>query len=178
MKKIRKLPAAISAQEPGRQYAALPYRDKGGLEILLLTSRETRRWVIPKGWPMAGKAPHDAAAQEAVEEAGVVGHVSKKTIGEFHYVKRLKNGAPLECAVTVFPLKVAKQLTRWPEQKQRTAHWFAAEEASELVEEFELGALILAFADAHARALKKKKAKVRSSVAADEIQLAPPADDP
>jgi 8-oxo-dGTP pyrophosphatase MutT (NUDIX family) len=159
MKQIRKKSVAASALEPGRQYAALPYRDRHGLEILLLTSRETRRWVIPKGWPMKGLSPHGAAACEAIEEAGVFGRVSKKSIGEFQYIKRLKNGAPLQCTVGVFPLKVAKQLTHWPEQKERTAHWFAPAEACELVEEPDLGALILAFSDAHARSLEKKKAK-------------------
>jgi len=159
MKQIRKKPVVASAQEPGRQFAALPYRDRHGLEILLLTSRETRRWVIPKGWPMKGLSPHGAAACEAIEEAGVFGRVSKKPIGEFQYVKRLKNGAPLQCTVGVFPLKVAKQLTHWPEQKERTAHWFAPDEASELVQEPELSALILAFSDAYARSQEKKKAK-------------------
>ena len=108
---------------------------------------------------MKGLSPHGAAACEAIEEAGVFGRVSKKAIGEFQYVKRLKNGAPLNCTVDVFPLKVAKQLTHWPEQKERTAHWFAPEEASELVQEPELSALILAFSDAYATSHKKKKAK-------------------
>ena len=165
MKQIRKLAMSPSSQEPGRQFAALPYRDRHGLEILLLTSRDTRRWVIPKGWPMKGLPPHGAAACEAIEEAGVFGRVSKKAIGEFQYIKRLKNGAPLNCTVDVFPLKVAKQLTHWPEQKERTAHWFAPEEASELVQEPELSALILAFSDAYASSLKKKKAKAAKQAA-------------
>ena len=173
MKKIRTKPVVAAAREPGRQFAALPYRDRDGLEVLLLTSRETRRWIIPKGWPMTGKTPHAAAAQEAKEEAGVVGRISKKTIGEFEYIKRLKNGAPLQCAVEVFPLKVVKQLTHWREQNQRTAHWCSPREASELVEEPDLSALILAFAEAHARAVLKKKARVSKAVAADEILVAP-----
>jgi len=178
MKKIRKKPKLMSALEPGRQFAALPYRERDGLEILLLTSRETRRWIIPKGWPMTGKPPHRAAAQEAIEEAGVVGHISKTAIGEFQYIKRLKNGAPLACTVSVFPLKVTKQLTHWREQKERTAHWCAPEEAAALVEEPELAALILAFTAAHAQAVKKKKPKVRKSVAADEIDVSPTVEQP
>jgi len=177
MKKIRKISAVTSAQEPGRQFAALPYRDRNGLEVLLLTSRETRRWIIPKGWPMMGKTPHAAAAREAKEEAGVVGRVSKKVIGSFDYVKRLKNGAPLQCTVDVFPLKVSKQLTHWPEQGQRTAHWCAPEEAAELVEEPELSALILKFVDIHSRARRKKKLKAPKTVAAEDLQDALPAED-
>jgi len=179
MKTIRTKPVVAAAQEPGRQFAALPYRDRDGLEVLLLTSRETRRWIIPKGWPMSGKTPSAAAAREAKEEAGVVGRVSKKTIGAFDYVKRLKNGAPLQCTVDVFPLKVSKQLTHWREQNQRTAHWCAPQEAAELIEEPDLSALILAFAKAHDKAVKKKKAKASKAVTADEIETPVPlADDP
>jgi 8-oxo-dGTP pyrophosphatase MutT (NUDIX family) len=174
MKQIRKKRAMASAQEPGRQFAALPYRDRHGLEILLLTSRDTRRWVIPKGWPMKGLPPHGAAACEAIEEAGVVGRVSKKPIGKFEYVKRLTDGAPLQCSVDVFSLKVAKQLAVWPEREERTAHWFAPEEASELVDEPDLRALILAFKDAHARAAeKKKKAKAAKAAANGDTPARP-----
>lgn len=174
MKQIRKKQVVASAQEPGRQFAALPYRDRHGLEILLLTSRETRRWVIPKGWPMKGLPPHGAAACEAIEEAGVVGRVSKKPIGRFEYIKRLTNGAPLHCSVDVFPLKVAKQLTHWPEQKERTARWFAPDEASELVDEPGLRALILAFKAIHARGDEKKKSAKAAKAAADADRPARP----
>ena len=142
-----KSPARQSApKQVGQQYAALPYRwVDGALEILLLTSRETHRWVIPKGWPMAGKKPHAAAAQEALEEAGVIGKIAKTPVGAYTYVKRLKNGAGLVCKVDVFPLAVARQLKRWPEQAQRTAHWFTPHEAAEAVNEPELDDLIEAF---------------------------------
>ena len=74
------------------QYAALPYRRKGksAPEVLLVTSRETGRWIIPKGWPLKGKAPHKAAAREAREEAGVVGKINRRSVGSFSYEKRLK----------------------------------------------------------------------------------------
>jgi 8-oxo-dGTP pyrophosphatase MutT (NUDIX family) len=130
----------------GLQYAALPFREDDGLQILLITSRETRRWVLPKGWPMKGKKPHAAAAREALEEAGLVGKVDQSAIGEYNYVKRLKNGAPLECLVEVFPLAVTGQRTHWREQGQRTAHWFSPDEAAERVDEPELRTLIRAFA--------------------------------
>jgi 8-oxo-dGTP pyrophosphatase MutT (NUDIX family) len=131
---------------PGRQYAALPYRQQDGLEILLISSRETRRWVIPKGWPMKGKKPHATAAREALEEAGVVGAISKQALGAFQYVKRLKNGAPLLCTVDVFPLLVSVQRPHWPEQHQRTTQWFSAAEAAVAVDEPELRELIERFA--------------------------------
>ena len=95
-----------SSRATGRrrvQYAALPFRldGKTRTEVMLVTSRETRRWIIPKGWPHKGKAPHDSAAREAFEEAGVVGAVGKRTVGSFPYQKRLKNGGVTVCEVHV-----------------------------------------------------------------------------
>jgi len=140
--------AALRSAEPGVQYAALPYRlgDAGEAEILLITSRETRRWVIPKGWPMKGRKPHQAAAIEARQEAGVTGRIEKAALGAYDYVKRLKNGAPLDCTVEVFPLKVSNQRLHWREKGQRIAHWFGAVEAADLVDEPSLRELILDFA--------------------------------
>src|SRR5262252_799126 len=93
------------------QYAALPYRmsKKDRAEFMLVTSRETRRWIIPKGWPKKGKSPRRSAADEAFEEAGVVGAVGKHPAGSFIYKKRLKNGGWVQCEVRVFPLKVKQQ---------------------------------------------------------------------
>ncbi|MGA0602579.1 NUDIX hydrolase [Caulobacter sp. KR2-114] len=139
---------ALRSPEPGQQYAALPYRPTGDgdVDVLLITSRETRRWVIPKGWPMKGRKPHQVAAIEARQEAGVTGKVEKTPLGEYVYVKRLKNGAPLDCTVQVYPLRVVRQRQTWREKGQRTGHWFSAEEAAELVDEPSLRGLILAFA--------------------------------
>jgi len=131
---------------PGRQYAALPYRYLRSLEILLISSRETHRWVIPKGWPMKGRKPHAVAAREALEEAGVVGRIGRKPVGSYQYVKRLSNGAPLLCTVEVFPMMVERHRDRWREQDQRTQQWFPAEEAAIAVEEPELQTLIDNFA--------------------------------
>src|SRR5215510_12676697 len=103
------------------QYAALPYRmsKKDRAEFMLVTSRETRRWIIPKGWPKKGKSPHRSAEDEAFEEAGVVGAVGRQPAGSFFYKKRLKNGGWVECEVRVFPLKVRRQRKEWPEKKER-----------------------------------------------------------
>lgn len=129
------------------QIAALPWRrsenaDHPGLEIMLVSSRETKRWVIPKGWPMKGMKPHRAAEREAFEEAGLEGKIEKTPLGDYHYAKRLDNGAVLDCRVAVYPLKVAKQRKSWPEKGQRTTRWFSAEDAADNVFEEELSALI------------------------------------
>jgi 8-oxo-dGTP pyrophosphatase MutT (NUDIX family) len=136
----------VQATEPRSQLAALPWRrGKKGVEILLVSSRETKRWVIPKGWPMKGKKPHAAAAQEAKEEAGLIGKIIKEPIGHYHYVKNLRNGAAMLCRVDVFPLMVKKQRKSWPERDQRIMRWFPLEEAAGLVREPELAALMRAF---------------------------------
>jgi len=142
----------IAAAEPveaptGRlQYAALPWKRAAGLEILLVTSRETGRWVIPKGWPQKGRKPHQAAAREALEEAGVSGKIAKRPVGAYTYLKTVADGADMPCLVEVYPLEVERQRKRWPERHERTARWFTANEASTAVQEPDLQALIRAFA--------------------------------
>src|SRR5690348_5344484 len=126
------------------QYGALPYRVSSGSrpEIMLVTSRETRRWIIPKGWPKKGKLPHHSAAHEAFEEAGVVGAVAKRSIGSFSYEKRLKNGSAVVCKVRVFPLQVRRQNKQWPEKQERVVKWLSASQAAERVKEPMLGEII------------------------------------
>jgi 8-oxo-dGTP pyrophosphatase MutT (NUDIX family) len=127
------------------QYAALPYRGDQDVEILLLTSRDTGRWVLPKGWPMRGRKPRDAARREALEEAGVEGRVGKHPIGSFHYLKHLADGASVTCKVIVYPLAVERQRRRWLEQDQRKVGWFSPKEAALVVHEPELAALLASF---------------------------------
>src|SRR6185437_12240641 len=95
-------------REPRTQFAALPWRRNaaGAVEVLLITSRETHRWVIPKGWPIKGKSSSKSAAQEAFEEAGLLGRIGKSPIGAYAYDKRLKNGRLQHVRVAVFPLLV------------------------------------------------------------------------
>jgi 8-oxo-dGTP pyrophosphatase MutT (NUDIX family) len=147
--------AAGAHLEPRAQYGALPYRVTDGLKVLLITSRESRRWVIPKGWPMKSKSPHAAAAREAIEEAGVVGRIEKKPLGSYGYEKRMKTGQTIPCRVDVFPLKVSAQKRTWPEKDQRAHQWFDWEEAAQAVEEPELAELIRRLA----RQVGKGKAK-------------------
>jgi 8-oxo-dGTP pyrophosphatase MutT (NUDIX family) len=138
-------PKIVADAEPRQQYAALPYRKNDGVEILLISSRETKRWVLPKGWPMKGRKPYAAAAREAMEEAGLVGKISRQSLGSYRYDKRLKNGAVVSCQVMVFPMLVEKQRKSWPEKEQRTTRWFALSEAADAVAEPDLKAVILAF---------------------------------
>jgi 8-oxo-dGTP pyrophosphatase MutT (NUDIX family) len=138
--------SAPTAPSVARQYAALPYRQSGELNILLVTSRETGRWVLPKGWPMKGKKPQTAAAREALEEAGVIGQIAKRPVGAYPYAKRLAGGGSVDCVVDVFPLEVQRQLKRWPEQNERVTQWFTPLEAARAVHEPELAQLIAVFA--------------------------------
>ena len=129
----------------GVQYAALPYTVDGGVKGLLITSRETRRWVIPKGWPMKRLSASHAAAREALEEAGVSGEVAPEAAGAYRYVKRMRDGATIACLVQVFPLRVTEEHAHWPEEIQRERAWFTPGEAAARVAEPELKALLRAF---------------------------------
>jgi 8-oxo-dGTP pyrophosphatase MutT (NUDIX family) len=150
----------MALSKPRIQYGALPFRlAEGSLEILLATSRETKRWVIPKGWPMKGKPPHRTAEREAFEEAGLKGKIQNRAIGSYRYEKKLKDGAFVECEVEVFPMKVSAQRRRWPEYEQRETRWFPAAEAAASVHEPDLAELIGKLeANLQARALSGSKA--------------------
>src|ERR1700730_1862686 len=126
------------------QYAALPFRrrDNFKTEVMLVTSRGTGRWIIPKGWPMKRKAPYAAAAREALEEAGVVGQIGKEPIGSFSHKKLLKEGQVVVCEVQVFPLEVTRQRKTWPEKGKREVQWFSRAEAARTVQEPVLGKMI------------------------------------
>jgi 8-oxo-dGTP pyrophosphatase MutT (NUDIX family) len=123
-----------------KQIAALPvkYTRKGKIRVLMVTSRETRRWVVPKGWPMDGKKPWKAAAIEAMEEAGAIGDISKERYGTFDYYKRLNDGTRIKCRVSLYPMVVRKLKKNWPERHERTRRWFTLREASKRVREPEL----------------------------------------
>jgi 8-oxo-dGTP pyrophosphatase MutT (NUDIX family) len=131
----------------GRQCAALPFAwDKGEVRVLLVTSRETRRWVLPKGWMEKRLAPHALAAKEAFEEAGVVGEVERRQIGRYDYLKRGPRDRLTPCSVRVFPLRVERLLDEWPERRQRQRRWFSPAEAAMAVDEAGLVTLLLELA--------------------------------
>ncbi|GFM27205.1 uncharacterized protein PY1_contig-01-66 [Novosphingobium sp. PY1] len=135
---------------PLRQIAVLPYRTQGPavdapIEILLITSRETRRWVMPKGNLMKNLQPHAAAALEAEEEAGVLGAVCPTPLGSYRYRKRRNSGASVWADVDVFPFAVTEELPTWDEQHQRDRRWFSLTDAANAVDEEDLAALIRSF---------------------------------
>lgn len=130
------------------QYGALTYRLKKGHgpEVLLMTSRETRRWIIPKGWPIKGLKPCDSAAQEAYEEAGVLGTVGRRPIGRYTYDKQ--RGLPAKvvpCEVRVYALQVRSQEETWPEKGQRDFIWCQPDQAMAIVDDSDLGPVIQRF---------------------------------
>jgi len=132
----------------GQQFAALPLSEiEGELRVLLVTSRETRRWVLPKGWAEEGLSPAELAAKEAFEEAGALGRITPRAIGAYHYRKRLKTGQELYCEVGVFPLRVERLLDDWPEAHQRERRWFALLQAAGQVQEKELAELLRGLPD-------------------------------
>jgi len=107
-----------------------------------ITSRETRWWVIPKGWPMRGKRPWEAAAREGYQEAGLIGRfVGRRSIGIYHYEKRLPTEQFL-CEVHVFLFRVKQQLEEFPEKGQRDTEWFDLNTAADLVDEGWLGEIM------------------------------------
>ncbi len=128
-----------------RQCAAIPIIEgpDGQLMVMLVTSRETSRWIVPKGWIPAKLTVAEAAAREAFEEAGVVGQITtSKPVGGYRYEKRPTQSRAVACAVDVFLLRVEQQLEVWPEKDQRQTRWFLPTEASELVDEPGLASIL------------------------------------
>ncbi len=117
---------------------------KGRLKVMLVTSRETRRLILPKGWPIDGLKPHRVAEREAREEAGVVGKVSRRPLGSYVYWKRMRDAFVL-CGVDVFPLEVRDELADWTERGERQRDWYPVGEAAGLVDEPGLAALLTTF---------------------------------
>ena len=113
---------------------------------MLVTSRATRRWVVPKGNAMAGLSPHAAAAQEAEEEAGVTGAICPVPLGSYRYRKLRGSGASLMADVALFPLRVMQEQPAWKEQHERERRWFSLADAADAVDEPDLRELIRTFA--------------------------------
>ena len=131
------------------QVAALPYRIEadGSASVMLITSRETKRWVIPKGNPIRGISLHQSAAHEAFEEAGISGIPCPIALGQYCYGKRRPSGKIRDTEVAVFPLAFQMQFENWPEMHERETRWFTLEDAAEAVDEPDLKALIRNFRD-------------------------------
>ena len=126
------------------QYGVIPVRRTagGGIEVLLITSRDTGRWVVPRGNPIAGKTPAESAAQEAYEEAGIEGPTATKPLGRYRYDKRRRDGSAAEAEVLLFRMEVREIGEQWPEMRQRERRWFEVEAAAAAVDEAGLAELI------------------------------------
>ncbi len=126
-----------------RQVAAIPYRlnERGEIEVMLVTSRTTRRFIVPKGWPMKGKSARKAATIEAQEEAGVLGKTLKEPAGTYTYWKRLSNRF-VRVDVIVYLLTVTEELANWQEAKRRQRAWLAPADAAMLIDEPDLSTLV------------------------------------
>jgi 8-oxo-dGTP pyrophosphatase MutT (NUDIX family) len=129
------------------QVAALCYREKKNRkEVLLITSRDTGRWILPKGWPIDGLDEAGAALQEAWEEAGVKkGEIANSPLGTFNYDKRMDSGALTPVEAQVFEVKVQDMRDEFPETDERTRRWVAPAKAAEMVDEPELKQILNAF---------------------------------
>ena len=143
------------------QVAALPYvflKDEPW--VCLITTRETKRLVIPKGWPKIDVPFHEMAAIEAKEEAGLIGTIDKKPIGTYNYKKRLHIFAKITCEVKIFPLQVEHQLIDFPEKSQRNLYWLPLEKAAKNVTEGDFSSLLLSLKGqlVNQNNLQKKKA--------------------
>ncbi|KQU79191.1 NUDIX hydrolase [Mesorhizobium sp. Root695] len=126
-----------------RQVAAIPFRlnARGDTEVMLVTSRTTRRFIVPKGWPMKGKSGRKAATIEAQEEAGVLGKTLKQPAGTYSYWKRLANRF-VRVDVIVYLLEVTEELVDWQEAKRRQRAWLAPADAAMLIDEPDLSTLV------------------------------------
>ena len=136
---------AAGKREVRTQFAALPYRIKDGkVQVMLITSRGTGRWILPKGWPMDGVTAAEAAATEAYEEAGVEGDASHSVLGFYSYTK-YHEGERYPVLVAVFGLKVRRLLNDWPEQHERNRKWMGRKKAAKLLDEPELRQIVRHF---------------------------------
>lgn len=123
-----------------RQVAALPWRREadGSLSVLLITSRTNGKWMLPKGWPMEGLSDAQAAAQEALEEAGVTGVISDAPLGSYLYLRIEDDGQTSPAQAVIYSLEVSNELGKWDEKGQRRRRWFTVEKAAERVYERDL----------------------------------------
>ena len=145
----------------------------GRVRVALLTSRETQRWVIPKGWPMAKRSAAEAARREVHEEAGLSGTIiNVKPVGHYVYKKLLTPDQAVTCKVAVFLLRVHRELGVWPERAQRIRAWFSLEVAATLVAETGLAAILRGLTpnalNPGAKNPKSKRPKIMTSVISPE----------
>lgn len=131
-----------------QQVAALVWRlEKGGLQLLTITSRGTGRWIIPKGWPQTGHTLASTAMREAYEEAGIRGIIDPAPIGTYNYQKYdMPPEAISSFTVAVYAIAFTEQVDKWPERGERILDWVSPQVAADRVEETELKKLMMDFA--------------------------------
>ena len=143
------LPLSIPTGEKRQarsQFAALCYRKKAGkVQVMLVTSRRRRRWILPKGWPEHGLTPAQTAEREAFEEAGIKGEAIDFCLGAFSYEKIISEDETLPCIAMVYPVRVLKKLKHYPEKQERKRKWFSLKAAAKRVGEPELKRIIKTF---------------------------------
>ncbi len=146
---IKQLPIKLRGshkRDVRSQFAALCYRfNDGEVQILLVTSRGTGRWIIPKGWPHDGKTPAQSAAEEAWEEAGVLGKAKDIPLGLYSYRKQMGDADDLPCVAMVYPVKVKRLAKSFPEVGQRKRKWVSRKKAAQMVSEPELSRILTDF---------------------------------
>lgn len=149
LQSTKQLPITIQASRKSdvrMQFAALCFRivhDK--TQILLITSRRSRRWIVPKGWPMDGVTPGAAALQEAWEEAGVKGKAYERCLGLYSYSKMIERGVLFPCVAMVYPVRVKSLASDFPEAGQRQRKWLTPKKAAARISEPELAQILLTF---------------------------------
>jgi len=154
------MPGEALFREHGKQVAALCWRQSpkrnSQLEILLITSLNSKRWIVPKGWPEPDLSGSENAAREAFEEAGVTGKIGPQPVGTYHYLKEKKDGGGVPCSVDVFALAVNKQLDDWPEKNARELAWVPVEQAVMQVSEPGLRQILKTFRKQHTPARARR----------------------
>jgi 8-oxo-dGTP pyrophosphatase MutT (NUDIX family) len=146
---LKQLPISIKADHKSdvrTQFAALCYRTKNDkVEVLLITTRQSGRWIVPKGWPMDGKTPAECALQEAWEEAGVIGKSRDRCLGIFSFKKIVSLENTFPCVGMIYPVRVTSLKTNFPEAGQRRRKWFSQKKAALRISEPELARIVKDF---------------------------------
>lgn len=118
------------------QIAALCVRPGDGEpDVLLVSTRDKGRLILPKGWPEADKPAFRTAVIEAYEEAGVVADAAPRPLGSFRSFKGLQSGLRIRTRVLVFQLRFERQLREFPEKGERSCHWLPLSQAIERADE-------------------------------------------
>lgn len=131
------------------QSAAIPYRvdDAGGVEVLLVTSKSRRRWILPKGRVPFNMRPQFSAAREALEEGGVVGVASNVPVADYEQDKVGAAGKVATVRVLAYPLEVTTEIQVWAEMHVRKRRWLSLKKAIAKVTDPRIRRVLRAFRD-------------------------------